>query len=102
MAQIDNRYAQAGAAARTDVAVDEGLRAYMLRVYNYMAAGIALTGLVAYMVFSWAVTTDPQLAAHTATGATLALRRGMYLTQFGQTLFGTPLLWVVALAPLGF
>ena len=33
MAQIDNRYAQAGN-ARTDVVVDEGLRAYMLRVYN--------------------------------------------------------------------
>ena len=45
MAEIDNRYAHAGMAARTDVAVDEGLRAYMLRVYNYMAAGVALTGL---------------------------------------------------------
>ena len=43
MAQIDNRYAQAGS-ARTGVVVDEGLRAYMLRVYNYMAGGIALTG----------------------------------------------------------
>ena len=29
------------APARTDVAVDEGLRAYMLRVYNYMAAGVS-------------------------------------------------------------
>ena len=48
MAQIDNRLAQSGSVAHTDVAVDEGLRAYMLRVYNYMAAGIALTGLVAY------------------------------------------------------
>ena len=40
MAQIDNRYAQAGS-ARTDVVMDEGLRAYMLRVYNYMAAEFA-------------------------------------------------------------
>ena len=55
MAQIDNRYAQAGVGARTDVAVDEGLRAYMLRVYNYMAAGVFLTGVVAYLTFSAAV-----------------------------------------------
>ena len=60
MAQIDNRYAQRGFGARTDVAVDEGLRAYMLRVYNYMAAGIALTGLVAYVLFTYSVTTDPR------------------------------------------
>jgi len=34
-----------------DVAVvDQGLREHMLRVYNYMASGLALTGLVAYMV----------------------------------------------------
>jgi FtsH-binding integral membrane protein len=51
MAQFDNRYAQPTYGASTDVAVDEGLRAYMLRVYNYMAAGIALTGLVAYVLF---------------------------------------------------
>src|SRR6478672_4272092 len=61
MAQIDNRYA-GRVGARTDVAVDAGLRAYMLRVYNYMAAGIALTGIVAYVIFSNAVTTDPALA----------------------------------------
>jgi uncharacterized protein len=49
MAEIDNRYATARAGAGTDVAVDESLRAYMLRVYNYMAAGVFLTGIVAYM-----------------------------------------------------
>ena len=69
MAQIDNRYAHGGTAARTDVAVDEGLRAYMLRVYNYMAAGIALTGVVAYLIFTYAVTTDPALAAKPAAGS---------------------------------
>ena len=68
MAQFDNRYAHGGTAARTDVAVDEGLRAYMLRVYNYMAAGIALTGLVAYVIFTYAVTSDPALAATPAAG----------------------------------
>ena len=52
MAEIDNRYAAARPDARTDVAVDEGLRAYMLRVYNYMAAGVFLTGIVAYVTSS--------------------------------------------------
>jgi len=30
--------------------IDVGLRQYMLRVYNYMASGLALTGIVAYVV----------------------------------------------------
>ncbi len=55
--------------------VDEGLRQYMLRVYNYMASGLALTGVVAYGV-----------------AATPALLDAIY---------GTPLIWVVMLAPLG-
>ena len=39
------------------IAVDAGLRAHMLRVYNYMAAGVALTGVVAWLTFQLAVTT---------------------------------------------
>jgi len=63
-------------AAQADVAqIDVGLRQYMLRVYNYMAGGLALTGLVAYVV------------AHSP-----ALLGAIY---------GTPLQWVVMLAPLG-
>ena len=102
MAQYDNRFAQAGYGSRTAVGVDEGLRAYMLRVYNYMAGGILLTGLVAYFVFMQAITTDPALAAKSATGAAYALKRGMYLTQFGTAIFVSPLKWVVMLAPLAF
>jgi FtsH-binding integral membrane protein len=101
MAEIDNRYALGGTAARTGVAVDEGLRAYMLRVYNYMAAGVALTGVVAYLIFIYSVTTDPALAAN-AGGSIMALSRGMYLTPFGQTIFATPLLYVLIFAPLAF
>ncbi len=82
MAQPDNRYAQSGMAARTG-AVDEGLRSYMLGVYNYMASGVALTGIVAYLTYAMAV----------QDGA---------LTSFGQTLYTSPLRWVVMLAPLGF
>ena len=39
--------ARAKAAAKETAVVDEGLRAYMLKVYNYMATGILLTGIVA-------------------------------------------------------
>lgn len=56
--------------------IDAGLRAYMIRVYNYMALGLALTGVVAFLTYS-------------APG-------------FYQAIFGTPLAWVVMLAPLGF
>src|SRR5262245_54943329 len=84
MAQPDNRYAQSIPAGRTGVAVDEGLRSYMLGVYNYMAAGVALTGVVAYLTYS------------------LAVADGGGLTSFGQTLYTSPLKWVVMLAPLGF
>jgi FtsH-binding integral membrane protein len=57
-------------------AIDEGLRSYMLAVYNYMGLGLAITGLVAFVV-----------------AATPAL----YVP-----IFTTPLKWVVMLAPLGF
>lgn len=95
MAQFDNRYAQAATAARTGVAVDEGLRAYMLTVYNYMAAGVALTGVVAYLLFSAAVTGDPA-------SAVARLGNGTMLTEFGRLLYVSPLRWVLMLAPLAF
>ncbi|MFO7298225.1 MAG: Bax inhibitor-1/YccA family protein, partial [Pseudomonadota bacterium] len=95
MAQFDSRYAQAATAARAGVAVDEGLRAYMVSVYNYMAAGVALTGVVAYMLFSAAVTGDPA-------SAVARLGNGIMLTEFGRLLFVSPLRWVIMLAPLAF
>lgn len=70
-------------------AFDVGLRAHMLRVYNYMASGLALTGVVAYIV--------AQMSVVTGAGGQIV---GM--TQFGQSLFGSPLIWVVMLAPFGF
>jgi FtsH-binding integral membrane protein len=94
MAQFDNRYAQV-APAGTGVVVDEGLRAYMLSVYNYMAGGVALTGIVAYMLFSMATTGDPSAAAG-------RLGNGLLLTEFGRTFYLSPLRWLVMLAPLGF
>ncbi len=56
-------------------AIDVGLRSYMLRVYNYMCVALALTGAVAFFV-----STSPTLL---------------------QAIYGTPLMWVVFLAPLG-
>ena len=88
MTQIDSKYAHVGTDARTGAAVDEGLRAYMLRVYNYMAGGVFVTGMVAYLVSSAAITTGP-------TGAKA-------LTQFGQLIYVSPLKWVIMLAPLAF
>ena len=57
------------------VAIDEGLRAHMLRVYNYMAVGLALTGVAAYLTYS----------------------SGLVFTLLSNQL----LFWVIVLAPLG-
>lgn len=93
MAEFDNRYMRAQTAGtRADAQIDEGLRSYMLSVYNYMAGGVALTGIVAYALYALAVSVEP---------TQYALPNGAYLTDFGYTLFVSPLKWVVMLAPLG-
>jgi len=86
MADFDNR-ALSGRSRVADGAIDQGLRAYMLRVYNYMFIGLLLTGAIAWATFN---------AAAVDTG------HGLALTEFGHTLFFSPLRWVVMLAPLGF
>ncbi len=53
-AQFGRPLTRAGAAV-----VDEGLRAYMLRIYNYMVLGLAITGLAALGIYMLSVTTDP-------------------------------------------
>ena len=75
------------------IAVDEGLRAYMLRIYNFMVLGLAITGLAALGTYMLSVTTDPAFAA-------MKLRDGLMLTGFGRALFVSPLKWVVIFAPL--
>jgi hypothetical protein len=92
MADFDNRIIR-GQAAEAG-AIDAGLRAYMLRVYNYMLVGLVLTGLTAYGVYSTATTVDPAAAVAT-------LKNGVMLTHFGVTLYTTPLQWLFMLAPLG-
>ena len=85
-----DRYANArpGAGlARSSVAVDQGLRAYMLGVYNYMTLGVGLTGVVAYLAYKLGVIEN---AAGHIVG----------LTGFGQAIYVSPLRWVVIFAPL--
>jgi len=67
--------------AQAGVAIDEGLRAYMLRVYNLMALGLAITGVAAY-------------------GSYLLAFGDGGLTAFGQAIYLSPLRWVVIFAPL--
>ena len=71
------------------VVIDEGLRAYMLKVYNYMTTGLLLTGLVAYFFGKASIVTNE-------------LGQIIGVTSIGALLFGSPLKWVVMLAPLGF
>ncbi|HYZ33156.1 MAG TPA: Bax inhibitor-1/YccA family protein [Crenalkalicoccus sp.] len=79
-----------GRAATADAAaVDAGLRAYMLRVYNWMASGLLLTGIVAMLVV-----TVPSLQALFYSAA---------VTPYGRVVMQPTLLfWVAALSPLAF
>jgi uncharacterized protein len=70
MSDYDRNVAAFPGAART-VAVDAGLRAHMIRVYNYMAGGVALTGVVAYFTNQY----------------------------FGPQLYASPLMYVLMFAP---
>ena len=72
MSDFNRNPAARGFGADRAVAIDAGLRAYMIRVYNYMAGGVALTGVVAYFT-------------------------NLY---FGQALYGSPLMYVLIFAPL--
>ena len=71
--------------------VDQGLRNYMLKVYNYMGSGVFLTGIVSLLLFKLSGGYDIQVSSTGITG----------LTGIGQALFASPLMWVVMLAPLG-
>jgi len=69
-------------------AVNEGLRTYMLSVYNFMGSGVLLTGVIAMLFFKLAVVTD-------GSGNIVGL------TGLGNATYNSALMWVVALAPLG-
>ena len=88
MSDFDRNVAARGFGAARAAEIDAGLRAYMIRIYNYMAAGVALTGVVSWLTFNAAVVTD---AAGKITG----------LTAFGQAIFSGPLTIVLFLGTLG-
>ena len=69
--------------------INEGLRTYMLQVYNYMTTGLLLTGLVAYFFGKASIVSNES-------GQLIGI------TPLGNMLFNSPLQWVVMLAPLGF
>jgi uncharacterized protein len=89
MSDFDRNYATAtrGVGAGRAVAIDAGLRAYMIRVYNYMAMGVGVTGVVAWFTYQAAVVTS-------ASGQ-------LALTPFGQAIFGGPAVIILMLATLG-
>ena len=92
MSDFDRNIAAARTGYRTaQVAIDAGLRAYMIRVYNYMTAGVALTGLVAWLAYQAAGGDQIRVVGHQIAG----------LTAFGHTIFASPLMWLFVLAPLG-
>jgi uncharacterized protein len=95
MSDLDRNYASpfGRAATRADAAtVDAGLRAHMLRIYNYMVIGLAITGLAALGVYMAAVN-DGAAGAAGRVGNT-------FLTSFGVAMFVSPLKWLFILAPL--
>lgn len=87
-----NRFAQAAAAsgtrARSQAEIDQGLRAFMLGVYNNMVLGLAITGLVALGTYMLATTTAPD--------------GSLALTPLGAAVYTSPLRWVLMLSPLAF
>ena len=65
--------------------IDLGLKAYMNKVYSFMAVGLALTGVIAHLT------------------STLAFDfRTNTMTAFGNAIYGSPLAFIIMLAPLGF
>lgn len=97
MSNFGNDYARFGSTqVRGDARViDQGLRAYMTSIYNFMAIGVAITGLAALIIYSLSVTTVGAPDAVATIGKTMAL------TSLGHTLFVSPFKYVLMFAPLG-
>ena len=87
MADFDNRLVRGAAAG--DVSIDAGLRAYMLRVYNYMLIGLVVTGLTSMATYLASITADPAAAVRDLYEAT---RHAAIIS--GAALFTSPLRWV--------
>ena len=93
MSDFDRNYAASrrGVGADRAVAIDQGLRAYMIRVYNNMAVGVALTGVVAWLAFQAAGGDAIQFTPRGIVG----------VTAFGQLVLSFPGQIVLFLGTLG-
>jgi FtsH-binding integral membrane protein len=87
MSDFDRNVAARGFSGAQATAIDAGLRAYMIRIYNYMAAGVALTGAVSWLTFNAATTTNDA--------------GRLVLTSIGQQLYSGPLTIVLFIGTLG-
>lgn len=76
MSNFNNKTTSFASAATRTTSYDSSLRAYMIQVYNFMTIALGISGTIAFLVAS-----SPALM---------------------QAIFGTPLAWIVMLAPLGF
>ncbi|WP_027578087.1 Bax inhibitor-1/YccA family protein [Bradyrhizobium sp. Ai1a-2] len=72
MSNYDQNAVTSGTVGSDAIVVDAGLRSYMLRIYNYMATGVGLTALVAWLTYQFT----------------------------GPALLQSPLMWIFILAPL--
>jgi uncharacterized protein len=89
--------------------IDAGLRAYMLRIYNYMMLALAVTGIAALGIYLAAVTDQLAKASYVIHGThVLAVTPGItlqgrdiLLTNTGYMVFVSPLKWVIIFAPVG-
>ena len=82
-----NKQSSTTRSSASEAIIDEGLRAYMLKVYNYMGSGVLLTGVIALMFFKMSVVTS--------NGGEI-----IGLTNFGNSIYNSGLKWVIMLAPL--
>ena len=82
-----NKQSSTVRSSASEAIIDQGLRAHMLKVYNYMAAGVLLTGIVALFCFKMAAITS-------AEGQIIGL------TNFGNAILNSGLKWVIMLSPL--
>jgi len=69
------------------IVIDEGLRAYMLKVYNYMTTALLVTGVVAYFLGKASIITNE-------------MGQIIQFTELGRVLFGSPLAFIIMFAPL--
>jgi FtsH-binding integral membrane protein len=91
MANYDNNPRYGATVAGGAEAIDAGLRAHMIRVYNYMAGALVVTGLVAWFAFQAAGGYDISVTSQGIAG----------LTPFGATLFSPVAQLVLFFATLG-